>query len=327
MNIAIIGYGVIGARHAAILERLGHTVIFFKPKSYQVDTYQAELCIFLKTNNILVACITNPTSLHWDTLVTCVKANVHSFVEKPIANIYLRNEFIQLKKEIKRKCLTIMIGYDMRFSPWIQMLEKKINRNTIGSVWGGRIMAGQFLPDWRKGKDYREFYSARQKLGGGVLRDLSHEIDYLTWLINKPIVRVTSRMMHTKHLLIDTEDIVSIIFEYKDKTIIEMHLDYLTVPYRRSAEFYGSEGTMIWDDNEKTIRVYQRKNNRGKLIASTATINDSKNILEAEWKHFFSCIKDGGEPINSFANAWYVSQLIAAVEQSATQGKTVSLPL
>jgi hypothetical protein len=41
---------------------------------------------------------------------------------------------------------------------------------------------GQDLRDWRPGRDHRTTASATQQAGGGVLRDLSHELDYLLWL-------------------------------------------------------------------------------------------------------------------------------------------------
>ncbi len=41
---------------------------------------------------------------------------------------------------------------------------------------------GQDIRDWRPGRDHRTTASATQEAGGGVLRDLSHELDYLLWL-------------------------------------------------------------------------------------------------------------------------------------------------
>ena len=40
-----------------------------------------------------------------------------------------------------------------------------------------------FLPDWRKNIAYSKSYSSIKKQGGGVLLDLSHELDYATYLL------------------------------------------------------------------------------------------------------------------------------------------------
>ena len=48
-----------------------------------------------------------------------------------------------------------------------------------------RSSVGQYLPEWRKNTDYRKGVSARQDLGGGVLLELSHEIDYIQWIFGE----------------------------------------------------------------------------------------------------------------------------------------------
>ena len=47
------------------------------------------------------------------------------------------------------------------------------------------IYAGSYLPQWRKNSNYIKSYSAFKNKGGGVELDLSHEIDYVTWLFGK----------------------------------------------------------------------------------------------------------------------------------------------
>ena len=36
--------------------------------------------------------------------------------------------------------------------------------------------------NWRPKQDYHTSYSAYKNKGGGVLLDLSHELDYATWI-------------------------------------------------------------------------------------------------------------------------------------------------
>ena len=48
-------------------------------------------------------------------------------------------------------------------------------------VFNINIISNSYLPKWRK-RDYRTSYSSSKSQGGGVLLDLSHELDYLTWI-------------------------------------------------------------------------------------------------------------------------------------------------
>ena len=49
-----------------------------------------------------------------------------------------------------------------------------------------RIESGSYLPNWRPKQDYRSSCSAKKNLGGGVLLELSHELEYLSWIFGKP---------------------------------------------------------------------------------------------------------------------------------------------
>ena len=72
----------------------------------------------------------------------------------------------------------IFVGYNLRFHPIIQYLKKKIkNLNTFYI----RAECYSYLPNWRSQK-YTKVYSSSKKLGGGVANDLSHEIDFLSWI-------------------------------------------------------------------------------------------------------------------------------------------------
>ena len=79
-----------------------------------------------------------------------------------------------------------------------------------------RYRSRSILPDWRPQSDYRKGVSAIKKLGGGVLLELSHEIDYATWLFGNPIsLFCSSRKL--SNLDLDVEDYANLIFEYGDK--------------------------------------------------------------------------------------------------------------
>ena len=61
------------------------------------------------------------------------------------------------------------------------------------------------MPSWRPNSDYTKSVSAIKKLGGGVLLELSHDIDYLVWLFGN-VKWVNSTIHRQGNLKIDTED-------------------------------------------------------------------------------------------------------------------------
>ena len=91
---------------------------------------------------------------------------------------------------------------------------------------------GEWLPGWRPGRDYRDSNSAKKSDGGGVLRDLSHEIDYVLWLFGacRQLVAVAG---HSSSLEIDSEDQASLLMKMESDSTVYVHLNYLDRPARR----------------------------------------------------------------------------------------------
>ena len=48
------------------------------------------------------------------------------------------------------------------------------------------MVCNSFLPNWRSNRDYRKSSSLKKVEGGGVLLELSHEIDYIRNLFGVP---------------------------------------------------------------------------------------------------------------------------------------------
>ena len=60
---------------------------------------------------------------------------------------------------------------------------------TIGTPLRAHFTFGSYLPGWRPGTDYRQSYSAQRRLGGGVLLDVIHEVDYAAWVLGRGATR------------------------------------------------------------------------------------------------------------------------------------------
>ncbi len=327
MNVLVIGRGSIGKKHVKTLRHLARryqlAVRVFNP-AHRGVAYYAELRWTLKRLKIDAALVCNPTSLHVKTALVCLRAGAHVFLEKPLAARFDARAFGALKRLVKGKHRTLMLGYDMRFNPWVKKLKELVDREVIGDIWGARVMAGQYLSDWRPGTDYRKGYGAKRVLGGGVLLDLSHELDYLHWLLPKRIKRVDARKLHTGRLAIETEDIASIIFEYADHSTAQVHLDYLTVPYRRSLELYGEKGTILWDDNAHELRLYTRRTGAWKKLPVSARAATGDAVFAKELSHFFDCIRSKRTPLNSLEGGVYVMRMAEAASKSSELGRSVA---
>ena len=116
---------------------------------------------------------------------------------------------------------SLSVAYNLRFHPLIQRLQDLLVGETVISV---QAYVGQYLPDWRPDTDYRYSYSAKVAEGGGALRDLSHELDYLGWLFGAWSA-VTAFGGHLSLLEIDSDDL----FNFANTHQSAINLDRLSI--------------------------------------------------------------------------------------------------
>jgi len=222
MRCLVIGYGSIGKRHARILHTGGCEVAIVSSREIDFFPCYQRLAVALRDFQPEYIVIANRTNEHYSTLVELINSSYHGkvLVEKPL--------FSDCKK-LPQNDLEIFVGYNLRFHPIIQELKQLITEERILSV---QIYVGQFLPAWRPDTDYRLSYSAKKELGGGVLRDLSHELDYLTWLFGGWRGLVAGGG-HYSSLQIDSEDVVGMLIAAEKAPIINLQLNYLDLIGRR----------------------------------------------------------------------------------------------
>ena len=220
MKALIISMGSIGTRHAEVLTSMGIEVSAITSQNIR----SLECFNDLKSANLDkfdYFIIASPTHLHYEHL-SYIDTNVSGKIilcEKP-----LFDKFRDFNPNNK-----IFIGYNLRFHPLILELKNMLNPSEILTI---EARCGQYLPSWRQRK-YTSSYSAKKELGGGVLLDLSHEIDYISFLSDSSLELIKSCQAKVSNLNITSDDICMILAKC-NKTLINISLNYLSkTPYRQ----------------------------------------------------------------------------------------------
>jgi predicted dehydrogenase len=232
--------------------------------------------------------ITNPTSLHYQTLLNTLNQTKHIFIEKPVfESINYDLNLLNLKKD------TIThVACPLRFNPVINYLKSYIKNKKVYSV---RAICSSYLPEWRPDRDYRKIYSANKSMGGGVSLDLIHEIDYLTYLFGFP-VNIINFKRKFSNLEIDSDDISLYIIEYKDK-VAELHLDYFGRIPERKIELYMEDEVIIGDIiNNKLVFLKEKKE---------ISFNP-ENIFYKEMEYFLNLVINNEKSFNDINLAYKV---------------------
>jgi predicted dehydrogenase len=267
------------------------------------------------------AVIASPATERLRIAQALVSAGIPVLMEKPIAHT-TRGLHILLDEAARRQ-VPLAVGYNLRFLPSLQKTRALLTDCAIGQLLCVRAEVGQYLPDWRPSSDYSQSVSARNELGGGALLELSHEIDYIYWLLGLP-ARVTARGGRVSDLRIDVEDVVELCLDYdRPRRLVNIHLDFVQRVVHRSCRFIGTEGTLVWNAVEHSISLYTTAQRCWQQIQ--APLVDRNQMYLDEITSFLDFAQGRPSPIARAHEGYDVLAVVEAARTSMSTNKTVGV--
>lgn len=274
MKAIIIGAGSIGKRHSANLNSLG------------VETRLVDIEEIGKISEILnqekfdLGLVCTPTSFHLEHSLKLAENGIPIFCEKPF--YFTRDDKLvkKLLSLVKEKKLPNMVGCNLRFT---QEVDNISNQSKYINAYFGFD-----LRKWRPNTNHLESYSANKELGGGILLDAIHEIDYLYYKFGK-IKTFQAQKLKISNVTKDTEDLVNGRIVFSNGTIADYHLNYLSDEYTRFYELLDPES--------------------GKFIKTKFEITNEMYLKEI--KYFLNCLENKEACMNSFEEADYLLKIVS----------------
>ena len=236
VNVLVVGAGSIGSRHQRILKQLGHQVSVVSANSPNAEF--ESLSDALERQSFDYVVIASQTSQHFHDFSTLIRNKFKGrvLIEKPV---------FEKPHRLKSDLFSFAaVGYNLRFHPAIIWLKDTLPK--LGQLSSANFYVGQYLPTWRPDTDYRRSSSAQDSSGGGVLRDLSHELDLAQHLFGD-WQRLTSIGGKFSDLEITTDDTFSILMSATKCNVVSVHLNYLDQIKQRNITINGNNGTISVD--------------------------------------------------------------------------------
>lgn len=328
-RVLVIGCGSIGKRHIRNLLAVGaRDVLCVDPSQRRRDEVADAFGLDARAElddawdwAPDVAFITAPTSLHVSLALRAAEHGCHLFIEKPLS--HSRDGVRRLEKLAREMNLVTLVGCNMRFHPGLRTLKRLVQEGRAGTIVAARVEVGQYLPDWRPTEDYRDSYSAKTELGGGIVLDAIHEIDYIRWLLGE-VVEVACMADRLSHLEIETEDTAGILFRFASGAIGELHLDYVQRSYSRSCRIIGDEGTLEWDYEAGETRAYSADSSVWDVYPVDEGWKANSMYLN-ELSHYFECLSGNAESEQDVKEGARVLDLALAAKESAAAGRFVDV--
>jgi predicted dehydrogenase len=322
-SAVVIGCGSIGRRHLRNLQRLGVARLVAadavgdraKAVANELGIFKADSIEQALSERPRAVVVAVPPHLHLTMAQAAIRATADVFIEKPISHsLEGVDDLIGCAAAAER---FVAVGYNLRCHAAVIRMKAIVDEGSIGPVLMMRAEFGQYLPDWRPNQDYRAGYNARKEMGGGIILDASHEIDYVTWIGGRA-VSVFCAAARLSTLDIAVEDAAVLTLRLAHGAIAEIHLDSIQRSYSRTCKIIGEQGTILWDYSSG-LRVLRP----GKPAEDIAIVPDPNDMYLEEMRHFLACVRRDESPMVDAAVGAEVLKVALGARRSAERVSVV----
>lgn len=289
-NILILGTGSIANRHVNNLFNIYEGVkIFNFSRSNRLlnNCFKFDFSSVEKSINFDLIIIASKSNCHDEDLLKCINFFNYIpliFIEKPITlNVLIGRKILSVIHEKDRK---IYVGYDLRYSPGIQFL-KNVFDNEISNCKDIVIRAkvSQNLDFWRNKSINFTSYSYIQRESGGIVFDLSHEIDFINFITNTLItynqININSNFFNRD--LIDIAILNGSNVSSNYRIVSTIQLDCVSHYFQRYVEILTPVSTYTFDLMNGIYTKFI-----GNMVIDSKTFDTSRdNRYRLLWKDIF----------------------------------------
>ncbi|KLI26283.1 Gfo/Idh/MocA family protein [Brachyspira hyodysenteriae] len=286
VNISLIGVGRMGQFHLNVVSQINHINLsgIYDTDENHLNEISQEYNI-RKFNSVDEAIdnadaviIASPTIYHFEIAKKAVEKGKHVLVEKPMTETYA--QALELEEIVKQKNVILQVGHVERFNGAVQELHHIIEKPYL-------IEARRLAP-----------FTPRITDVGVVFDIMIHDLDIVTSLVKKPIVRFSAS---GKRIRTKNEDIASALLEFEDSTIATISASRVTQEKIRTLAISTEEAYFILDYATQDITIHRQAANQSNIKTSVGINYKQESIIERvfihrdnplklEDEHFANCI-------------------------------------
>ena len=325
IRIAVVGLGSIGRRHVRTLafSRPEIEIVVVRRQYHQTWSEEGLVSAVAPSHEdalkfgVDAAIICSPASHHIADALAYLEVGRPVLIEKPLST---SAKLAELLTGHHSSSPQILLGYTLRHSEGMNLILEWLSSGSAGRILGGHLVARSFLPDWRPGQDYRSTVSASQELGGGVLLELSHEIDMALAFFG-PFESVCARLSTSGDLDLQVEDTVRLRLGAADGVEVGVDLDFCSQISERKVYIRGEKESLSWDLLGNSVKFISPSGEYHEVI-----LNDSReDHFKIQLEHFLECVKKSESPRVTLADGVNVLNVIDAARISSQNAIAVAL--
>lgn len=352
VRYGVIGIKGVGAKHVSMAQEHENVelmaLVDIAEASVRAQSQELGVRAFTDYREMLNAgivdavSIATPHHLHAIIGLECLKAGVHVFTEKPLAN---RVSDADAMIEIARaRDLKLCVGHQYRTYQTPRTMKHLIDTSAIGNVMRVLWTWIEFRPESYYARDiWRQTW---RHAGGGVLMNqTSHDLDLICWLVGEP-VHVSAIIGNQFHQM-EVEDVVCANVLFANGALGSIQLTINQPRGYSIRQIAGDKGTIaipdvqsLTNNREDHILLGTYENSLTDLVGRTSGIagqpevswqpvelRDEPGGHDVLMDSFIDAILNGGEALVNGVSALPAVELINAIVLSAMRKKTVDVPV
>ena len=333
-RILVIGGGSIGQLHYKIAKillpnseclHLQQREFIFLSGAKFIHGDQYTKAMAFKPNLVIVA---GPATTHIRSAIPFAHLGSHLLIEKPLGVDRDYDLINSLEEICVKNGVICQIGYNLRFLQSLIEFKKLIRSRHIGKVHTFKCEVGQNINTWRASNSPSDSVSISQSLGGGVLNELSHDIDYLLWIFGK-CKWVTSVLLNQCMKSIDVEDTAHLIIGFDDADVSSnvvgtVSIDFIRHDCIRECIVIGEFVSISWDGISGEVKVLMSGEKKWKIVFSQPIQSREESYI-AEWKTLICAINNHDIAYPNISDGLKVVRVIDAAKKSSKTKSVVYL--
>lgn len=334
LPIGIVGFGRIGAEHAAWIAASGQTRVagVYDPTPARRDlAAQRGLPTFDTPQALFAACdavlISTPTSFHREHALAALAAGKHVMVEKPMALDLAESR--ELDAEARRRGRVLSVFHCRRWDADFLAVRALLASGKLGRVFNVESRLGQFASCvGPAAREYRPGWRNEAAFGGGGLYDWgSHFVDQLLLLLLPATpVRVFAQLRGNVWTH-DCDDLARVLLDFSDGTAALCEINTTTT---RPLPRWHLDGTLASASSPHSPTFDTAEWARLDITtpdgATTPFTDRPAGLTEPQiWARFALACRGQGEPAVTAESVLPTMAVLTAARLSAREGRAVAL--
>ena len=261
----------------------------------------------------------------------CIDAGCNIIIEKPMA--LSLQDADKIIKKAKEKNIKVCACHQNRFNKSIQKIREALDKKRFGKLFYGTAHIR-----WNRGYEYysrAKWRGTWEQDGGALMNQCIHNMDLLRWMMGDDIDEVVAMTDNLNHPYIEAEDlgIALIKFSNGGYGIIEGTTDIFPQNLEETLYLFGEKGTVKAGGH--SVNVIEEWNFADLLDdpeeVKTKFNENPPNVYgfghTPLYKDMVDAICNDRMPfIDAYAGKRAL-ELVLAIYKSASEGKSVKLPL